>query len=254
MITIRRKFNNIFSTHSIYTQSECDKKKIKYVHWRDASAGDMALSDDEYVGKCLARKDYDNGKKTYIKCIYGVQWTRKDLQLLFLPNHELGIYSLLKPRPWMERESKHKRTINVVNAYVGQLMSPYQVDWLMLGNIYRPDQNRPDISVKRLFKNTLVKKMIEEKLMEVMTEKGITRSFVLDKMLKAVSIAEKKNDSNGILKATDAFMDLLQMKQGKRIITDTMQIDMTSQIADQIEVEEKKLTVSRKTEAKDDKI
>jgi ABC-type sulfate transport system substrate-binding protein len=73
-------------------------------------------------------------------------------------------------------------------------------------------------------------------------------------MLKAVAIAEKKNDSNGILKATDAFMDLLQMKQGKRIITDTMQIDMTSQIADQIETEEKKLTISRKTEAEDDKL
>ncbi len=87
-----------------------------------------------------------------------------------------------------------------------------------------------------------------------MTEKGITRAFVLDKMLKAVEIAEDKKDSNGILKATDSFMDLLQMKQGKRTVTDTMQIDLTSQISDQIETEEKKLLMSRKTEADDDEL
>ena len=90
--------------------------------------------------------------------------------------------------------------------------------------------------------------MIEDKLKEVMTEKGITRSFVLDKMLSAIEIAESKQDVGNILKATDSFMDLLEMKPNKRITTDTMQIDMTSQIADQIETEEKKLTMSRKTE------
>jgi hypothetical protein len=240
--------------HPVYTLEECKEQNIDYIYWKDAVKGDMALSDDGYVGECLDRKEYDNGKKLFIKCIYGCQFVRDGVSLLFLPNHELGIYSLLKPRPWAEREANQKRTLNVVNAYIGQLMSPYKVDWMMLGNIYRSDQKRPDIAVKRLFKNTVVKKMIEEKLMEVMTEKGITRAFVLDKMLKAVEIAEDKKDSNGILKATDSFMDLLQMKQGKRTVTDTMQIDLTSQISDQIETEEKKLLMSRKTEADDDEL
>jgi hypothetical protein len=160
----------------------------------------------------------------------------------------MGIYSLIKPLNWGERESKQQRTKNVINAYIGQLMSPYQVDWNILGNVYRPEQRRPDLSVKRLFKNKMVKGMIEEKLKEVMTEKGITKSFVLDKMLSAIEIAEGKQDVGGILKATDSFMDLLEMKPSKRVTTDTMQIDMTSQIADQIETEEKKLIMSRKTE------
>jgi hypothetical protein len=91
--------------------------------------------------------------------------------------------------------------------------------------------------------------MVEDKLKEIMTDKGITKSFVLDKMLTAVDIAEGKKDVNGILKATDSFMDLLEMKPSKKVITDTMQIDMSSQIADQIETEEKKLLMSRKTES-----
>ena len=247
MITIRRKFNNKYSSHNIWTKEECKKKKIAYVHWKEAEVGDMALSDDGYVGECVFRKEY-NKSKVFVKTIYGVQWVRKNLQLNFLPNYEMGIYSLIKPLNWGERESKQQRTKNVVNAYIGQLMSPYQVDWNILGNVYRPEQRRPDLSVKRLFKNKMVKGMIEEKLKEVMTEKGITKSFVLDKMLSAIEIAEGKQDVGGILKATDSFMDLLEMKPSKRVTTDTMQIDMTSQIADQIETEEKKLIMSRKTE------
>ena len=253
MITIRRKFNNEYSTHNILTQEECKKKDIQYVYWQNAKEGDMALSDDGYVGECVSRKEYDKSK-VFVKTIYGVQWVRKDLQLNFLPNYEMGIYSLIKPLNWGERESKQQRTKNVVNAYIGQLMSPYQVDWNILGNVYRPEQRRPDLSVKRLFKNKMVKGMIEDKLKEVMTEKGITRSFVLDKMLSAIEIAEGKQDVGNILKATDSFMDLLEMKPSKRVTTDTMQIDMTSQIADQIETEEKKLIMSRKTEGETDAV
>ena len=68
-------------------------------------------------------------------------------------------YSLIKPLNWGERESKQQRTKNVVNAYIGQLMSPYQVDWNILGNVYRPEQRRPDLSVKRLFKNKMMRNM-----------------------------------------------------------------------------------------------
>ena len=203
MIQIKRRFNNEYTTHNIWTKEECKDKGISYIRWQDAEVGDMALSDDGYVGECVFRKEY-NKAKVFVKTIYGVQWIRKDLKLNFLPNYEMGIYSLIKPLNWEERESKQLRTKNVVNAYIGQLMSPYQIDWNILGNV--------------------------------------------DKMLSAIEIAESKQDVGNILKATDSFMDLLEMKPNKRITTDTMQIDMTSQISDQIETEEKKLIMSRKTE------
>ena len=43
-------------------------------------------------------------------------------------------------------------------------------------------------------------------------------------------------------------MDLLEMKPSKQMITDTIQVDMTKQIADTIATEEKKLTLQRKSE------
>ena len=47
-------------------------------------------------------------------------------------------------------------------------------------------------------------------------------------------------------------MDLLQMKPGKVVTTDTMEIDMTSKILDAIETEEKKVKMERKVEEQED--
>ena len=43
-------------------------------------------------------------------------------------------------------------------------------------------------------------------------------------------------------------MDLLEMKPNKKMITDTIQVDMTKQIADTIAKEDKRLTLQRKSE------
>ena len=61
-------------------------------------------------------------------------------------------------------------------------------------------------------------------------------------------MAENKGDVNNFLKANDQLMDLLEMKPSKKITTDTVQIDLTKQIADTIATEEKKLLVQRKEE------
>ena len=42
---------------------------------------------------------------------------------------------------------------------------------------------------------------------------------------------------------------MLVMKPSKKVTTDTLQIDMTNQIMDNIETEEKKLVASRKVES-----
>ena len=43
-------------------------------------------------------------------------------------------------------------------------------------------------------------------------------------------------------------MDLLEMKPNKKMITDTIQVDYTKQIADTIAQEDKRLTLQRKSE------
>jgi len=83
------------------------------------------------------------------------------------------IYIALKsnPKSWQDRESRKTRTKNLVNAYVGQALSSQGFDYNKLGNIYRPDQQQPSVTVKRVLKQEFIRDMIEKKLKEIMEEK-----------------------------------------------------------------------------------
>ncbi len=251
MDTLRRKVNNRNQVYKIYTIEEADKLNITYLHWKEAHIGDYALSDDGYVGKCIGRKTYTDKKgrvKTFIKLSYGANWAGNTNKIQYLVNRSHGVYTQANPTGWAEREAKKTRTKNLVNAYVGQLTSTKQVDYKQLGYIYRPDQQNPAATVRRVLKQEVIKKMVEKKLREVLSEKGINSSSVLDTMLEGLHIARNKQDVTNMIKISDAFMELLEMKPNKKITTDTLQLDVASNIGDLIANEEKSLTMSRKVE------
>ena len=94
--------------------------------------------------------------------------------------------------------------------------------------------------------------MVEKKLKEILTDKGINQEQVVDLQLEALDIARAKGDISNFLKVTDSFMDLLQMKPGKVITTDTVELDFSSKITEQIEAEDKKMKLERKVEEPED--
>ena len=141
---------------------------------------------------------------------YGVQWGSPNARLLYEPNKKAGIYNQVKPRSWKEREAGKTRTKNVVTAYVKQLLSDSKVDFKQLGKIYRPDQDIPEATVRRLFKQKEIQAMVDKKLDELLTNKGITKEMVLDLHLKALEMAESKSDVSNFLRATENFMKLLK--------------------------------------------
>lgn len=74
----------------------------------------------------------------------------------------------------------------------------------------------PAATVKRLFKEKVVKRMVEEKMKEVLASKGINRGFVLDVIKKSIGIAENKEDVANMLRAAENLVDILEMKPNKR--------------------------------------
>ena len=141
-----------------------------------------------------------------------------------------------------------------MSAYVAQLMSDKQVDWKILGNIYRPDQQEPAITVRRLFKEEKVKTMVKEELKKVLTEKGISASYVLDTILEAIDIAKLKQDPSNMLKGSSELSEYLQMKPEKNIQTDRLEIDVSKQIADTVQKEDRKLIIERVSEKQSDEL
>ena len=248
METITRRIDGKVKKFTIFKKDEDHPYSI---HWKKAWKDGWAETDDGYVAQCLAKTTYKDAKgrvKRLIKLTCGIQWVSENSKLLFEPNKAAGIYSMVKPRTWQERESGKTRTKNVVNAYVSKVFAGKKVDWNELGTIYRPDEKVPAATAKRLFKEKVVKRMVEEKMKEVLASKGINRGFVLDVIRKSIDIAENKEDVANMLRAAENLVDILEMKPNKKVTTDTLQIDMTNQIADKIETEEKKMIAQRKTE------
>ena len=139
-----------------------------------------------------------------------------------------------------------------MNAYVADIIQGNKPDWDMIGKIYRPDQKIPAATARRLFKKQRIVEMVEKKLKEILIDKGITQEQVVDLQLEALDIARSKGDISNFLKVTDSFMDLLQMKPGKVVTTDTVELDFSSKITEQIEAEDKKLKLERKVEEPED--
>ena len=253
MEKLKRKLKKKTRVYNIYTQKEADEAGLDYSHWKQTQTGDYALSDDGFVGKCIGRKDYTDKKgrvKTFIRLAYGANWAGNTNKIQYLKNKEYGVYTQANPEAnnWAVREANTTRAKNLVNAYVGQLTSTKKVDYNQLGMIYRPDQKEPAATVRRVLKQEIIKKMVEKKLREVLSEKGINNSSVLDTMLEGLDIARAKQDVTNMIKISDAFMELLEMKPNKKITTDMLQLDVSNSIGDIIAKEEKSFKVSRKIE------
>ena len=253
MEKLKRKLKKKTKVYNIYTQNEADEAGLDYSHWKQTQTGDYALSDDGFVGKCIGRKDYTDKKgrvKTFVRLAYGANWAGNTNKIQYLKNKEYGVYTQANPEAnnWAVREANTTRAKNLVNAYVGQLTSTKKVDYNQLGMIYRPDQKEPAATVRRVLKQEVIKKMVEKKLREVLSEKGINNSSVLDTMLEGLDIARAKQDVTIMIKISDAFMELLEMKPNKKITTDMLQLDVSNSIGDIIAKEEKSFKVSRKIE------
>ena len=256
MDTLKRKVKGVNKVYNIYTQEEAESEGLPYLHWKQAKEGDYANTDDGFIGLCIGRKNYTdkNGRvKTFVRLCHGANWAGNTNRIEYMVNKAFGSYSQSNPKSWQQRESRRTRTKNLINAYVGQALSSKGFNYDLLGKIYRPDQQNPSVTVKRVLKQEFIRDMIEKKLKEIMEEKGISKSSVVDTLLEAVDIARHKQDVTNMLKACDYFMELLEMKPSKRIVTDTLQLDVSSSIADAIELEEKSLLMRRKEEVNESK-
>ena len=255
MDIIKRRVGGKMRKFKVYHQDEADKKGFMYIEWRHADEGDYALSDDGYVGECLSRKIYTDKKgrtKTFIKCAHGVQWVTNSGKFMYEPNKEAGTYSHVKPSRWEDKEARTTRAKNAVNAYVSDIIQGNKPDWETIGRIYRPDQKIPQATVRRLFKKQRIVDMVEKKLKDILFGKGINQEQVVDLQLEALDLARNKGDVSNFLRVADNFMDLLQMKPGKVVTTDTVELDFSSKITEQIEAEDKKMKLERKVEEPED--
>lgn len=237
-ITRKLKINNFQDvTYPVYSEEEAKHKKIKYKSWRKCRVGDYGLSDDGFVSECIYRKQYK--KLEQLTFPFGRQWLN-GAELKYIPHRDTGLYCQVGILSWEEQEVGKTRTKNAVKVYTEMMLSGQRIDWDLVGKVYRSDQERPDLTVKRLFKKQRIQKMLDEEIQKALKDRGMAHGDVLDIILEGINVAKTNGDASNILRGAEQFVKIMDMLPKKSMQTDTLQIDMTSTILDKIAVEEKK--------------
>lgn len=207
MITICRKYQKVSRNFEIYTEEEAKKGGIPYVPWYEAKVGGWGLSTDGMVTECLALKPMKNG---VLMEFSGGRTISRSKVFEVMPRIHLRDWWGLTPGWWVDREKKKARTKRVVELYVKMVLGG-KVDWKALGNVYRPDQEIPVATVRRLFKQKEIQTMISEEMTKALEKSGITKEFVLDKMKLAMEIAQNKGDAGNMLRGAENLAEMLEM-------------------------------------------
>ena len=225
MEVFRRLYQRQVREFVVYPLDEALEKGLKPVPWRDAREGDWAITDDGFAVECLSRTEHTElirGKKkgrcrSLLALSIARIWTTKGAKLLWEERRLTGRHGSVSRASWAEREARRTRTRNVVKAYAQMAVSGQGIDWHALGMLYRGDQAIPAATVKRLFKQEVIQKMIAHELAALMSNEGITPQFVIQKMKKAADIAELRSDAGNLLKVSLAFADFLNMSNQQQV-------------------------------------
>ena len=115
-------------------------------------------------------------------------------------------------RRWIIYELGKTKTKLVIKAYVRQLVSGSNIEWEKLAMMYRPDQQQPVWTLKRLLKQEETQRMVNEEIDKLLSDEGITPKFTIEQRKKVLELAIKKEDLTNANRAIDSFEDKLDMK------------------------------------------
>lgn len=252
MEQIIRKLNKQHMSFEIYTAEEAKERNIPFKPWKDCRPGEYGISDDGFVGVCLKRRTYTNNKgrntRDVVFMVYGGSWVTKTAHINYLRRKENNTFSRTTERSWQEVEASSSRAKIAVRLAVDQIIKNGRIDYTAIGKIYRPGQADPGATTKRFFKIDRVRKMLEEALQKALDVEGVTKQLVVQRLNTIFNMAERKKDLPNMLRSTENFVDILQMKK-PTIIKQTLELEGHKVIAieGKLEEEEQRLKASKTT-------
>lgn len=207
--------------YEVLTYEEARARNLCPVIWRDAEEPGWVLSDDGYAFQCLRvlhyeeRKDPSSNRKPrhrrLVNTVVGRFWGVKGSVILWERIRESRSRQAVAPMGWTEREARKTRTRRMAKLYAMMLLAG-RVDWHVLSVVWKPEQIVPGWRVRKLLREEVVLEMVTKETYALMKARGVTPDYVIEKMMKAVDLAELKGDGGTILKACADFRGMLGME------------------------------------------
>lgn len=234
------------TTYSVYRKDEADEKGIEYVYWKMVQPGGYGLSDDNYVAKCIKRKEYPsnhNKDNIYLRFPWGYTFFNPKYASKKLNVSGRKTNTTMSGKPMLEVKSKQDMMKNLAKAY--SVTWDYNLALDMVLGSYTPTEFK---KWKRMMKTEVFEKMIKEELADLLTDHGLDKTYTLDLFAKVISMAEDKKDVTNLMRAVENLQGMHGMKE-KQLVKTTEKLEAISntKLIDELREEEDKLIATKTT-------
>ena len=203
---------------------------IVSVKWREGVAGDWVESDDGWVVECL--KVYSSTDKELMKFSCGRMFRVGKQKFMVEKRVKNRAWNVTNDeKTWRDVEIGRKRVHATVAMYVNMLISGKKIDWVLLGNVYRPEQREPILTVKRLIRMKEIQEMVKEEIKKIMEERGMGVEYTLGIVQQAIAIAREKRDASNMLRGAESLIELNEMRP-ERVQQRSFGFEFTGQLSD----------------------
>ena len=245
-VNINHKGQKEATTYTIYRKEEAEKEGIEYVYWKMVQPGGYAISDDDYVAKCINRKEYPSNHdkdNIYLRFPWGYTFFNPKYASKKLKVSGRKTNTTMSGKPMLEVKSKQDMMKNLAKAY--SVTWDYNLALDMVLGSYTPTEFK---KWKRMMKTEVFSKMIKEELADLLTDHGLDKTYTLDLLAKVISMAEDKKDVTNLMRAVENLQGMHGMKE-KQLVKTTEKLEAISntKLIDELREEEDKLIATRTT-------
>jgi len=245
-VNIHHKGDDTPTSYRIYRKNEADEAKIDYLYWKEADAGDYALSDDNYVARVISRREYKSNNKVpnvYLRFPWGYTFFSPRYKSKKLIAHGRKSNTTFSGKSYIEVQSGQDKMKNLATMFALKPDYDLAIEWAM-GAVTDRERRK----WKRTMKSEVFKDMVKDELQKLLLDRGLTENYTLQLLEDTISMAKDKKDVSNLLRAIENLQDMHGMKD-KYLLKTTQQIEATSstKLIDELREEEKHLIATQTT-------
>ena len=209
-INIKHKDQGLV-TYKIYRKEEANKDGIHYKYWKEAEAGDYAISDDDYVSKVIKKTSYDatDGRTSvYMRFPWGYTFynPKYPSKKLVVAGRKTNV--TFTGKSYIEVQSGQDKMKNLALMFALKPDYDLAIEWA-IGAVTDSQKRK----WKRTMKSEVFKKMVREELQGLLQEHGLTEGYTLELLEEAIRMAKDKKDIPSIMRAVENLQDMHGMKE-----------------------------------------
>ena len=245
-VNIHHKGDESPTTYKIYRKDEADSKKIKYHYWKDANAGDYALSDDNYVAKVINKRRYKSNHKipnVYLRFPWGYTFFNPRYESKKLNVRGRKTNTTFTGKSYIQVQSGQDKMKNLAMMFSLKPDYDLAIEWA-LGAVTDSERRK----WKRTMKSEVFKNMVKDELQKLLQDHGLSEVYTLDLLEEVIRMAKDKKDVSNLMRAVENLQDMHGMKD-KHLLKTTQQIEATSstKLIDELREEEQHLLATKTT-------